>query len=153
MPKKITLTHDSTFGLFQPLLKPSGVMLAQHLPPSPPPQYLRALPGQREFLKLAVEVFHLILGAVTGRQRVAVGVWYLRFRRWLDELARLQRFQPPSGSPKTKTVFKEFLKRDENRYVVYYPHLVFSQVLISTIRCFHYLIFTAYCISRYLILL
>lgn len=79
------------------------------------PQYLRNLHGQEEFLDFISFTFKACLKAFEGRQKTALGVWWLRFERWINLLDELGLASLPKTRKTAKNIFKEFLENEENR--------------------------------------
>lgn len=100
------------------------------------PQYLRRFHGQSEFLDLIFKTFEGCINCLNGRQKSSIGVWWLRFQRWINILDKNEIAKLPPERKKPKIIFKEFLKIPENRdnllYYCEYSLLEYEQGSIAT---------------------
>ncbi|RZB41006.1 NRDE2 -like [Asbolus verrucosus] len=86
------------------------------------PQYLKVLPGQQEYLDFVLTTMKSCGDCLTGDDKTAATVWWLRFQKLLIILEKLGRFKMPQGfNKKIKSNVKNFLKQEENRSnVIFY---------------------------------
>lgn len=113
---------------FKPCLNLSYNFLRPITQLSRGPQYLRKLHGQEEFLDLISFTFKECLRCLENRQKTALGVWWLRFVRWINLLHKLSLASLPDSKLSTKKFFKEFLALEENRYpYILLYHCIFKQ--------------------------
>ncbi|KAK6620822.1 hypothetical protein RUM43_011118 [Polyplax serrata] len=136
VPDALPWIYDSPEYLFSSLLSSPAVQLqSQYLKPlthlSRGPQYLRRLHGQKEFLDLISFTFEACFKGLQGKQKTAIGGWWLRFERWIHLLNELKLASLPEDRKSAKKFFKDFLALDENRenllYYTEYCLLQFNQ--------------------------
>lgn len=86
------------------------------------PQYLKILPGQEEYLQFVLTIMKNCIDCLTGCDKIAATVWWLRFQRLLLILDKQNRFKMPQNLyKKVKFNIKNLLKQEENRNnVIYY---------------------------------
>ncbi|KAJ3665779.1 hypothetical protein Zmor_001254 [Zophobas morio] len=80
------------------------------------PQYIKVLPGQEEYLDFVLTIMKSCTECLTGDDKTATTVWWLRFQKLLIILDKQNRFKMPQGfSKKIKSSVKNLLKQEENR--------------------------------------
>ncbi|EEZ98481.1 nuclear exosome regulator NRDE2 [Tribolium castaneum] len=109
---------ESLIGIFLPLypidLTNKNLVIDSRL--SVGPQYLKVLPGQEEYLSFVLTTMKSCTECLSGDDKIAMTVWWLRFQRLLIILEKQGRFKMPQGlAKKIKSNVKNLLKQEENR--------------------------------------
>jgi hypothetical protein len=109
---------ESLLPIFLPLypidLRNDNLIIDNRL--SVGPQYLKVLPGQEEYLNFVLSTMKSCAECLTGDDRTATTVWWLRFQKLLIILEKENRFKLPQGfGKKIKSNVKALLKQEENR--------------------------------------
>ncbi|XP_066147669.1 nuclear exosome regulator NRDE2 [Euwallacea fornicatus] len=96
------------------------------------PQYLKALPGQEEYLNFVLSIMENCAECLKGQDQTSVRVWWFRFQRLLITLENQGRFKMPSYLKKRiKSSIKDLLKREDcrNNEVYYIEYALIEQAL------------------------
>lgn len=94
------------------------------------PQYLKPLPGQEHFLIFILQIIKNCVDSLTGYEKTAVSVWWLRFQRILYVLESQGLVKMPNSLKKQmKSEIKTLLKKEANNVVLYKEYALLEQDL------------------------
>ncbi|KAI4458259.1 tetratricopeptide-like helical [Holotrichia oblita] len=94
------------------------------------PQYLKPLPGQEHFLIFILQIIKNCVDSLTGYEKTAVSVWWLRFQRILYVLESQGLVKMPNSLKKQmKNEIKTLLKKEANNVVLYKEYALLEQDL------------------------
>lgn len=102
------------------------------------PQYLKALPGQEEYLHFVLSVIENCAECLKNQDQISVYMWWFRFQRLLIILDNQGRFKMPSYlKKKIKSDIKTLLKKAEHRNneIFYVEYALIEKEFGNTEQC------------------
>ncbi|ENN72623.1 hypothetical protein D910_02209 [Dendroctonus ponderosae] len=102
------------------------------------PQYIKALPGQEEYLSLIMAVMESCAECLKNQDQLAVRIWWFKFQRLLIILDVQGIFKiPPNFKKKIKTNVKDLLKREEyrNNEIFYVEYALIEKLFGNNDQC------------------
>ncbi|KAF7282010.1 nuclear exosome regulator NRDE2 [Rhynchophorus ferrugineus] len=99
------------------------------------PQYLKAIPGQMEYLKFVLSVMESCADRLQGNDQISVRIWWFRFQRLLIVLKRNGLFRGDFSEKTLRASVKNLLKKNQHNELYYVEYALIEMELGKMTQC------------------